>query len=104
MLQKSIEMEGQITQVERIDDRRIRYDYEGGDGYTIYEVDWNWEQRDRWARSEREGVRWYVISGIDEIAREAIIKAFGLENHRDKLTIEKLVSMAPSELLKLSEK
>ncbi|OGJ16758.1 hypothetical protein A3K74_00900 [Candidatus Pacearchaeota archaeon RBG_13_33_26] len=76
----------------------IDYNRKDGDGYTKYAVDWNWEIRGRWARSEKEGVRWNFIAGLDKEAYLAILQKFGLEDERKTLTLEKTITMSPERL------
>ena len=76
----------------------IDYNRKDGDGYTKYAVDWNWEIKGQWARSEKEGVRWNFIAGLDKEAYLAILQKFGLEDERKTLTLEKTITMSPEEL------
>jgi hypothetical protein len=79
----------------------IRYNKKGGDGYTEYAVDWNWELRNRWACSEKEGVRWLPMLGVDKIAYTAILKKFGLEDEKKFLPLERIINMSPEKLGKI---
>ena len=72
------------------------------DSDNLYAVDWGWETPGVWARSEREGVRWYVISGLDDRAYKALIDAFGL--HEKQVGIEKIIVMSPRELTRIGTK
>jgi hypothetical protein len=63
-------------------------------------VDWDWNIKQQWARSDKEGpgARWYSTPGLDKDAYEAILKKFGLEEMRSELPLEELIKTGPYEL------
>ena len=66
---------------------------------SAHAIDWSWIFKDRWARSEKEGLGWYVIEGLDQEAYHALIKKFGLEDYKEELPIEKVLAMNPLKLI-----
>ena len=74
----------------------IRYSSKHNEGYTEYAVDWNWNIKGEWARSEKEGLggQWNTIPGLDEEAYETIIKHFGLTDFKDNFPLENIINMS----------
>lgn len=78
----------------------IRYET---DGYTEYAVDWNWNIKGEWARSIKEGPgsQRVTIQGLDDRAYEAILDRFGLQDLREHLYLEKIITMSWEDLGRL---
>ncbi|VVB83049.1 Uncharacterised protein [uncultured archaeon] len=79
----------------------VRYDTR--DNNIECAVDWDWEIKKQWARSEKEGARWYPIRGLDQESYLAIIQKFGLENEKN-LSIEEVVNISPEKLGEIRRK
>lgn len=62
-------------------------------------IDWSWIFKDRWARSEKEGLGWYVIKDLDQEAYQTLVKKFGLEDYISEFPLEKVLIMSPVELI-----
>jgi len=65
----------------------------------IYAIDWNWQYRNQWTCSEKEGLNWYPVEDSSREAYQTIIEKFGLEDYREELSVEKVLAMNPLELI-----
>ena len=82
----------------------IRYNSKHSEAYTEYAVDWDWKFRNQWARSEKDGIKWYPMEGLDKESYRAIIRKFGLEEERKTLTLEKIITISPKKLGRMRRK
>ena len=63
-------------------------------------ADWDFKTPGKWSYSERNfsGSQWYSTEGLNELAYQAILKHFGLEDYVEEVPLEKVISMSPDEL------
>ena len=82
----------------------VIYQREEQDDYVTHAVDWNWNVKNEWVRSEKEGTQWYTLQGLDEPAYDALLEHFGLENCKDELPLEKITKISWKKLGEMRRK
>lgn len=68
----------------------------------VWAADWQFLDKG-WSRSWREvgGVRWNMEKGIDEFARRAILRKFGLETWEKDLPEAVIINLSPRKLAEI---
>jgi hypothetical protein len=68
--------------------------------------DWNWDGQTKniWTRSEKSSIKWVPYKRLNEAAYNGLLVAFGLEDKKEKLTLDQIVKMSPAELSKMGTK
>lgn len=61
-------------------------------------VDWDWRIKGKWARSDKDGSKWYTTKGLDDKAYRALLEHFGLENYADEFPMKKIISISETKL------
>jgi len=84
----------------------LSYDYPAGEKREDipHAIDWDWEIPNSWARSEKDGAKWIVYEGLDEMAYTSLLNAFGLQDQKEKLSIDKIIKMSPADLARAGTK
>ena len=72
--------------------------YDGEEEGVQCAVDWDWRIKGKWARSDKDGSRWYTTEGLDDKAYQALLKHFGLEDYADEFSMKKIISMSDTKL------
>lgn len=77
----------------------VKYDEHTNNKYQ-QGVDWDWQVKGEWARSYKEGTsqKWVVEKGLDIASYEALITHFGLEDLKDQLPLDELITKSWQEL------
>jgi len=78
----------------------VYYCEECSNPYAQFAADWDWNVKGEWARSEKDGPggKWVTSTGLDEKARQAILRHFGLEEWGEEFPIGDLIFRSPKEL------
>lgn len=78
----------------------ILYEKSGQCGYVQFAIDWSWNVKNQWARSEKNGIGtvWTTFPGLDEEAYQALLKHFGLEEWANEFSPDRILSMSPQKL------
>lgn len=69
----------------------------------LWAADWDWASPKRWSRSWRSQytIYWHPEVGLDEYAREAILRKFGLLEWKDEIPIQILEKLSPAKLIEI---
>ena len=79
--------------------------YSIGDG-DCHVIDWKWRGNKGWVRSVKEytSSTWEEEGELNQVAYEALLKHFGLEERAAKFPIDKIATMSPKKLARIGGK